>query len=120
MKHLYLAGLLLTACRFACAGEADVLAADVSCSSDTVCSFSVTLQHEDEGWDHFANRWEILDSNGNVIDVRELAHPHVNEQPFTRSLGNVKVPAGLSEVVIRAHDSVHLYGGKQLIVELPR
>ena len=53
MKHLYLAGLLLTACRFACAGEADVLAADVSCSSDTVCSFSVTLQHEDEGWDHF-------------------------------------------------------------------
>ena len=120
MKHLYLAGLLLTACRFACAGEADVLAADASCSTNSVCSFSVTVQHEDAGWDHFANRWEILDSSGGLIAVRELVHPHVNEQPFTRALVNVRVPAGLAEVVIRAHDSVHLYGGRQLVVKLPR
>jgi len=55
-----------------------------------------------------------------VLGVRELAHPHVNEQPFTRSLGGVEIPDGVQEVTIRARDSVHGYGGAELSVELPR
>ena len=43
-----------------------------------------------------------------------------DEQPFTRSLSNVRIPDGLSEVVVRAHDLVHEYGGKELTVPLPR
>lgn len=101
-------------------GEADVLKADVDCDSDDVCRFSVTVEHADEGWDHHADKWEILSPEGTVIAVRELAHPHEAEQPFTRSLGNVGIPDGLTTVTIRAHDSVHGYGGAELVVDLPR
>jgi len=118
VKRACLSGLLLIQCQFVCAGEADVLAANVNCNAESVCSFSVSVRHDDEGWEHYANRWEILDTSGNVLGVRELAHPHENEQPFTRSLGNVKVPGDITEVVIRAHDSVHQYGGRELVVKL--
>jgi hypothetical protein len=100
------------------AGKADVLDADVDCE-EGVCRFAVTVQHADEGWNHYADNWEILDQDGNVIAVRELAHPHVREQPFTRSLGNVEIPENVDRVVIRSHDSVHGNGGKELVVEIP-
>lgn len=114
-----LPALVLAPVAIGLAGEADVLEADVSCDGGA-CRFSVTVEHADEGWDHYADKWEILDPEGEVIAVRELAHPHDNEQPFTRSLGNVEIPAGLDSVTVRAHDSVHGYGGRELNVELPR
>jgi hypothetical protein len=69
-------------------------------------SFSVTISHGDTGWDDYADGWRVVDANGNVLGVRNLAHPHVNEQPFTRSLSGVSIPAGLDEVGIQASDSV--------------
>ncbi len=100
----------------ASAGEADVTA--VAVRSGSTYSFSVTVRHADEGWEHFANRWEVLSLDGAVLATRVLADPHVNEQPFTRSLSGVKLPAGTKEVRIRAHDSVHKHGGTDLIVNL--
>ncbi len=111
--------LLLTACLPALAGDADVLDVDVSCNVDAICRFDVTLKHGDEGWKHYANRWEVLSPDGELLATRELAHPHVNEQPFTRSLANVRVPSDLIEVVVRAHDLEHGYGGKEVVVKLP-
>jgi hypothetical protein len=102
------------------AGDADVIDIDVTCKGRETCSFSVTIKHDDTGWDHYANGWEIIDSSGNVIAVRELTHPHVNEQPFTRSLDSVSMPAEIDQVTIRASDSVHGNEGKHLIVDLPR
>lgn len=110
--------LLLAPAAAALAGEADVLDADVECNGH--CRFSVTVEHADEGWDHYADKWEILDADGEVIAVRELAHPHVDEQPFTRSLGRVEIPAGIGTVTIRAHDSVHGYGGREITVDVSR
>jgi hypothetical protein len=55
-----------------------------------------------------------------VLATRILHHPHVNEQPFTRSLGGVMIPADISAVTVRAHDSVHGYGGKTLTIQLSR
>ena len=81
--------------------------------------FDVTLRHEDTGWDHYADRWEILDPTGNVLATRVLMHPHVNEQPFTRSLSGVSIPMEMNEVIVRGHDSVHGYGGKEVVVQLP-
>ncbi|MDX1708156.1 MAG: hypothetical protein R3274_06115 [Desulfobacterales bacterium] len=46
--------------------------------------------------------------------------PPENEQPFTRSLSGVKIPAGITTVSIRAHDSGHGYGGETINVRLPR
>lgn len=112
--------LVVFACQSVLAGEADVLSVKVKCKDSGTCSFAVTVMHADQGWDHYANGWEVLDASGNVIAERELLHPHDNEQPFTRSLNNVKIPEGLLEVTIRAHDSVHGLGGKELTVNLDR
>ena len=66
---------------------------------------SVTLSHPDTGWDHFADSWRIEDAEGKVLAVRKLMHPHVEEQPFTRSLSSVMLPDGTREIYVRAHCS---------------
>lgn len=62
---------------------------------------SVTLSHPDAGWDHYADGWEVLTPDGRSLGVRVLGHPHVEEQPFTRTLSGVKIPEGITELRIR-------------------
>ncbi len=102
------------------AGEADVLEAKVELVGARVYRFDVTVRHGDEDGQHYANRWEIAGPDGRVLATRVLRHPHVEEQPFTRSLPRVEIPEGTSRVTIRAHDSVHGWGGAELSVELPQ
>lgn len=66
--------------------------------------FDVTIRHPDTGWDHYADGWRVLDMDGVELGLRVLVHPHENEQPFTRSLGGVKIPAGTAQVQIQARD----------------
>ncbi|MEM7471640.1 MAG: hypothetical protein AAF340_09845 [Pseudomonadota bacterium] len=76
-------------------------------NSGATWTFEVTISHPDTGWDHYADGWAVLAPDGTELGYRTLHHPHENEQPFTRSLSGVSVPSTLSEVKIRAHDSVH-------------
>lgn len=101
----------------AAAGLADVVSASADCS-DSVCSFLVTVRHDDEGWDHYANAWEVVAPDGTVLATRVLRHPHVDEQPFTRGLRGVHIPPGVTTVRIRARDSVHGFGGREVEVHL--
>ena len=100
-------------------GEADVVAIEFERSGKQTHSFNVTVSHADQGWDHYADRWEIIAPDGEILATRVLAHPHTNEQPFTRSLSGVKIPANIHQVTVRAHDSVHAYGGttKRVVVD---
>ena len=101
------------------AGEADVLNVNASKGPGNTYSFEVTVEHADTGWDHYADKWDVLDEAGNVLGTRVLYHPHVEEQPFTRRLSGVEIPESITNVTIRAHDSVHGYGGRDYVVELP-
>ncbi|GIW42551.1 MAG: hypothetical protein KatS3mg076_3128 [Candidatus Binatia bacterium] len=112
-----LAGALVTP---AGAGKADVEDVRVEREEGGTYRFSVTVRHADEGWDHYANRWEIVAPDGRVLAVRVLRHPHVEEQPFTRSLSGVKIPEGIDRVTVRAFDSKHGGGGRVQSVEIPR
>jgi hypothetical protein len=114
-KHLIL--LLALCAPFANADKADVVGVEVRCEGD--CRFDVSLRHADSGWDHYADRWEVVAPDGRVLATRILYHPHVNEQPFTRSLSGVDIPAGIDHVIIRGRDSVHGYGGLEQRVDLP-
>ncbi len=105
--------LCLTA-TIAGAGEADVLAVKVSAAGENRYRFEVTIRHADEGWDHYADRFEIVDGDGHVRGTRVLYHPHVEEQPFTRSLEGVSLPPEVTTVTVRAHDSRHRFGGRQV------
>lgn len=102
------------------AGEADVVEVDVKRTAEDIYFFKVTVRHADEGWDHYANKWDVVAPDGSVLGTRTLYHPHVDEQPFTRSLSDVKIPESITEVTVRAHDLVHEYGGKTVKVMVPR
>jgi hypothetical protein len=102
------------------AGPAAVVAARGKCSAKGICAFEVTVQHADEGWSHYADRWEVVGPDGQVLATRVLQHPHVDEQPFTRTLTAVAIPASVERVTIRARDSVHGFGGAEKTIELVR
>lgn len=102
------------------AGEADVIDATARRAANGTWTISATLRHDDEGWDHYADRWDVLTPDGRVVATRKLLHPHENEQPFTRSLSDVEIPESLKAVRIRAHDSVHGHGGLEFELTLPR
>lgn len=104
----------------AAAGPADVLNAEASLGADGTWDFTVTVGHADEGWEHYADAWEVTTPDGRVLATRVLHHPHVDEQPFTRSLSGIVIPAGIDRVTVRARDSVHGFGGAVVEVTLDR
>jgi len=80
----------------------------------------VTLRHADSGWQHYADAWRVVTMAAKVLATRTLFHPHVDEQPFTRGLGGVRIPAGTRRVRIEAHDTVHGWSPQVLVVDLER
>ena len=86
--------------------------------SGTTWSIDITLKHQDSGWKHYADAWRVVDAKGQEIKKRTLFHPHVNEQPFTRSLSKVSIPMDTKVVYIEAHDTVHKWSPRKLEINL--
>ncbi len=101
-------------------GKADVVDVKVKRTGNDIYQFSVTVLHRDEGWDHYADKWDVVAPDGTVLGTRTLLHPHEEEKPFTRSLDGVKISGTIQNVIIRAHDSTHDYGGKEVTIDLPQ
>jgi hypothetical protein len=117
MKRVISAVAGVMMCMPAFAGEADAISAKAS-KGGGGWRFDVTVKHADTGWDHYADAWRVVGPDGTVYGTRTLYHPHVNEQPFTRSLSGVVIPSGVTEVTVEAHDSVHGWGGAKTTVTL--
>ena len=115
MKN-FLFGLLLLA-PATHAGEVSIVGVSVECPGS--CTFTVTLEYADQGWEHYANQWDVVTLDGKLLKSRVLHHPHEQEQPFTRSLSGVLIPPGESKVKIRARDSKHGYSEQEFIVDIP-
>lgn len=98
---------------------ANVVAADVV-RTGTSYQVSVTVASADTGWDKYADRWVVRTLNGSVLRKRELAHPHVNEQPFTRVVTGVTIPDDVDVVEFAARDSVEGFCGKTIVLDVPR
>ena len=109
----------LSPMQIAAAGDVDVVEARAKLRANGSYQFDVTLRHADTGWDHYADNWEILTLDGELLSRRVLLHPHVGEQPFTRSLSGVRIPEGIKQVRVRGHDMVHGYHGRELVIYLP-
>jgi len=92
---------------------ADVTAVEINGNPGDY-TFSVTVRSPDTGCEQYADWWEVVSPDGtDLIHRRILAHPHTNEQPFTRSGGPVVVRPD-STVVVRAHLNDAGYGGQAL------
>jgi hypothetical protein len=103
----------------ALAAPVTVLDVNATQSGDT-WRFDVTVEHPDTGWEHYADGWRVEDADGNELGMRVLVHPHVNEQPFTRSLSGVAIPDDMTEVFIRARDLVDGWNEDRTRVVLDR
>jgi len=107
---------------FASAAAADpvVIEEVTATQSGDTWRFDVRVSHPDTGWDHYADGWRVMDADGAELGMRVLAHPHVNEQPFTRSLSGVVIPAALTEVFVQARCSVDGWNSEIYRVVLPK
>lgn len=101
------------------ADPAEIVAIEATRSGDS-WRFAVTLRHGDTGWDDYADGWRVETADGTVLGTRVLAHPHVQEQPFTRALGGVTLPEGLGQVFLRSSDSVGGWAETTTPYDLPR
>ncbi len=88
-------------------------------------TFYVTVRHPDTGWEDYADGWDVVLPDGTVLKANEsdpftrlLLHPHVNEQPFTRSQSGLTIPDDVTTVTVRAHDIVDGFGGVEVQVDL--
>jgi hypothetical protein len=77
-----------------------------------------TVRHADAGWDNYANIFRVVpasDASQVSNGVRELLHPHDNEQPFTRSQRGVQA---VGQVRVEAADNVEGWGGSTITLTL--
>jgi hypothetical protein len=106
-------------------GNAHVLHVRAVQGDEGTWTFHVTVEHPDTGWEDYADGWDVLTPDGDVLRpdlntpfTRLLLHPHVNEQPFTRSQTGIEIPSHVTQVRVRAHDLVDGYGGREVVVDL--
>ncbi|WP_336328051.1 hypothetical protein [Halovenus sp. HT40] len=95
--------------------EANVV--DLSFEADgRTYTFDVSLDHNDDGEDGYANWWQVERLDGTRLGRRDLLHAH-SQQPFTRS-ESIDIPDSVSCVVVRGHDQTHGYGGQAAVLAL--
>jgi len=89
-------------------GVAQITAVSISGDTNSY-TFNVTISSPDLGCNQYADWWEVIDLDGNLLYRRILAHSHVDEQPFARTGGPVQISED-TEVYIRAHMNTTSYG----------
>lgn len=114
-KYLIVIGLLLTASVFA--SEVEIVKVVLTKYTGTWRA-DVTLNHADTGWKHYADAWRLVDEKGNEIAKRTLYHPHVNEQPFTRSLHDFQIPKNKKIIYVEAHDFNRDWSPQKVMIDL--
>ncbi|MCP4965515.1 MAG: hypothetical protein GY926_09790 [bacterium] len=82
-------------------------------------TIAATVASTDTGWEKYADAWQVWGPEGEVLGERILAHPHENEQPFTRRLNGVQIPGDVDEVTIAARDLVLGFCGDVFLIKVP-
>jgi hypothetical protein len=86
--------------------------------TDGAWTFDVTITYPDTGWEDYADGWHVETPGGEILGTRILLHPHVDEQPFTRSLGGVVIPSDVTEVLVRSHNLISGYAPEVMRVPI--
>ena len=97
----------------------DVMEVQVTSTGEDRYRFDVTLSSPYDTPRRYADAFRVKSTDGRTLGVRELLHDHANEQPFTRSLSNVEIPADIDEVIVEGRDKTYGYGGQVQRVDIP-
>ncbi len=106
-------------------GDANVTSVFAREEADGLWTFHVSVEHEDVNWYDFADGWDVVLPDGTSLKshhyaefTHKLRHPHVHEQPFTRTQNEIAIPEGTKQVTVRAHDKKDGWGGQEIEVLL--
>ena len=100
------------------ANQAEIIEVKITPVGNNQYRIDTTIKHADTGWKHYANAWLVFDEEGSKLGERILHHPHVNEQPFTRSL-RLTIAKRVKTITIKAQDSVHGLNDKGTQIKVP-
>ncbi len=89
-------------------GQAEVVSVEVS-GDESAYTVAVGVRSPDTGCEQYANWWEVVTEDGELVYRRILTHSHVDEQPFVRSGGPVDTTAA-DVVIVRAHMNTSGFG----------
>ncbi len=98
----------------------DVVDVRAEQSGDGSWTFFVTLSSPYDTPERYADAWRVIGPDGEVYGIRELAHDHASEQPFTRSQSGIVIPADVTTVTVEGRDQVSGWGGATVEVTLER
>ena len=113
----YLAFIVLLASTSVFANDVEIIKVVLTGQTGTWRA-DVTLKHADTGWKHYADAWRLVDEAGNEIGKRTLYHPHVNEQPFTRSLSDFQISCDTNIIFVEAHDLKHGWSSNRVKIDM--
>ena len=97
----------------------DVLRVSVKAQGEGRFDFDVTIASPYDTPQRYADAFRVTGEGGVIYGERVLLHDHAGEQPFTRDLYGVSIPASVRAVVVQARDSRYGYGGKSVRADLP-
>jgi hypothetical protein len=97
----------------------DVISAKAQPRGANRFDFDVTVSSPYDTPQRYADAFRVMGKDGTVYGERVLLHDHAAEQPFTRDLYGVVVPAGVRSVVAQARDLKNGWGGKTVEITLP-
>ncbi len=90
----------------------DIIDVAVSAQSDGTYTFEVSVSSPYDSAEQYADAWRIRGPDGSVYGTRELLHDHASEQPFTRTLSGVTIPADVPSVEVQGRDLITGWGGR--------
>ncbi len=96
----------------------DVLSAELGATGET-WRLSATLSSPYDTPERYADAFRALAEDGTPLGVRELAHDHANEQPFTRSLAGLLIPDDVERITVQGRDQRYGWGGATVELEVP-
>jgi hypothetical protein len=71
---------------------------------NSLYNFNVTVMHQDEGWDHYVDKWVIKSPSGEILATRKMHLPHDRSVgSFTRAYSGAELPKDIGYVLIQAH-----------------
>ncbi len=97
----------------------DVVKAEISGDAGGPYSVAVTMKSPYDSAERYADSMRVRSADGDVYGERKLGHDHAGEQPFTRDITDVKIPSGISEVVVEGHDQKSGWGGDTVTITIP-
>ena len=97
----------------------DVKAVQILPQANNTFDFAVTITSPYDTAQKYADGFRVTGADGSVFGEFKLTHDHATEQPFTRTLTGIAIPASVREVIVPARDQKNGYGGNFVKLALP-